>query len=302
MPNTETTTIGGDLQVRRLAFGAMRVTGPDVWGPPQDASQARALLRRVVGAGVNLLDTADCYGPGAAENMLAEALYPYPDDLVIATKGGLTHPSPDEWVRSGRPERLKRCCEESLRRLKLERIDLYQLHWVDPEVPIEGSVAALAELQDEGKIRHIGLCNVTVEGLERAQKIVEIVSVQNHYNVVHRQSEDVVERCQRDGLGFLPYYPLMTGDLAEPGGVLNEIMATHDATPSQIALAWLLQHSPAIVPIPGTSSIAHFEENLRAAELELSDAEMEALDASGPQLPAAIGPGQPFPRRTLARP
>ncbi len=301
MASPETITIGGDLQVRRLAYGAMRVTGPDVWGPPPDASQSRALLRRVVEAGVNLLDTADCYGPNVSENMIAEALYPYPEDLVIASKGGLTHPNPDEWVRSARPERLRRCCEDSLRRLKLEQIDIYHLHWVDPEVPIEDSVAALAELQQEGKIRHIGLCNVTVEGVERAQKIADIVSIQNHYNLVHRQSEDVLERCQQDGLAFLPYYPLMTGDLAEPGGILSEIAAAHDATPTQVALAWLLQHSAAAVPIPGTSSIKHFEENLQAAELELTDAEMRALDAAAPQMPAATGPGQPFPRRTLAK-
>jgi aryl-alcohol dehydrogenase-like predicted oxidoreductase len=227
--------------------------------------------------------------------MIADALYPYPDDLVIATKGGLTHPAPDVWVRSARPERLKRCCEDSLRRLRLERIDIYQLHWIDPEVPIEDSAAALAELQQEGKIRHVGLCNVTVEGLERAQTLVDVVSIQNHYNVFRRHTEDVLECCQRQGLAYLPYYPLATGALVMPGGSLDEIAATHGATSAQVALAWLLQHSPVVAPIPGTSSVAHFEDNVQAAALELSGAEMEVLDDFAPRATEATGLGQPFP-------
>jgi pyridoxine 4-dehydrogenase len=275
----ETFTLGGELEVRRLGFGAMRITGPGIWGEPEDAAGAGALLRRVVQAGVNLIDTADSYGPEVSERLIAEALHPYPEDLVIATKGGLTRSGPGAWERAGRPERLKRCCEESLRRLRLERIDLYQLHAVDPAVPIEDSVAALAELQQQEKIRMIGLCNVTVEELKRAQAVAPVVSVQNRYNVADRDSEDVLEACAEQDLGFLPWFPLATGDLARPGGALDDLARTHSATPAQVALAWLLHRAPVMLPIPGTSSVAHFEENLEAAELELTDEELQQLDA-----------------------
>ncbi len=278
MARPATITIGGDLQVRRLGFGAMRITGPGIWGPPADPDSAMRLLRRVVDADVNLIDTADSYGPEVSENLIAEALHPYPEDLVIATKGGLTRSGPNRWERDCRPERLKRCCEDSLRRLKLERIDVYQLHAVDPKVPVEDSIGALAELRDVGKIRHAAICNADVEQLQRARSIVEIVSVQNRYNLVDRASEDVLDVCERDGLAFLPWFPLATGDLAERGGPLDELAHGHRVTPAQVALAWLLQHSPVTVPIPGTSSIEHFEENLAAEEIELSDSSLEALD------------------------
>jgi pyridoxine 4-dehydrogenase len=273
-----TFTIGGDLEVRRLGFGAMRITGDGIWGPPADPDAAGELLRRVVQAGVNLIDTADAYGPDVSEELIAQALHPYTDGIVIATKGGLTRSGPGRWSRDCRPERLKRCCEESLRRLRLERIDLYQLHAVDPRVPIEESIGALAELRVEGKIRHVGVCNVSIEELERARAMIDIVTVQNRYNLVDRASEDLLEICAADGIGFLPWFPLATGDLAAPGGPLDEIAREHHAARAQVALAWLLQHSRVMLPIPGTSSIEHFDENLAAAELELSDATMEALD------------------------
>jgi pyridoxine 4-dehydrogenase len=282
--NPSNFSLGGDLEVFRLGFGAMRITGPGVWGPPapptpaSGPSGARELLRRVVDRDVNLIDTADSYGPDVSENLIAEALRPYPENLVIATKGGFERPGPGQWEPNCRPDRLKRCCEASLRRLRLERIDLYQLHTVDPKVPIEDSVGALAELQEEEKIRHIGLCNVGVEEIERAQEIAPIVSVQNQYNVVNRASEDVLRFCQEAGLAFLPYFPLAVGELAESGTALAEIASGHGATPAQVALAWLLQHSPVTLPIPGTSSISHFDENREAAELELEDDELEALD------------------------
>lgn len=272
-------TLGGDLEVNRLGYGAMRITGQGIWGEPDDPSAARALLRRVVEAGVNLIDTADSYGPEVSERLIAEALHPYPDDLVIATKGGFERPGPGRWEPACRPERLKQCCEASLRRLRLDRIDLYQLHTVDRKVPIEDSVGALAELQEEGKIRHIGVSNVSGEELERARQIAPVVSVQNRYNLTDRSSEEVLEECERSGLGFLPWYPLATGDLAKPGGVLDELAKAHDATPAQVALAWLLHRSPAILPIPGTSSMAHFEENVEGASLELSDEDLQTLNA-----------------------
>jgi aryl-alcohol dehydrogenase-like predicted oxidoreductase len=270
--------LGGDLQLGRLGFGAMRITGPGIWGEPEDPAGARALLRHVVEAGVNLIDTADSYGPQVSENLIAEALYPYPEGLVIATKGGLTRSGPDQWARSCRPERLKRCCEESLRRLRLERIDLYQLHAVDPQVPVEDSVGALVELQEEGKIRHIGVSNVSGEELERAQQVATVVSVQNRYNLADRSSEEVLRACGDQGLGFLPWAPLSSGRLAQPGGPVEEIARAHQATPAQVAIAWLLQRSPVMLVIPGTSSIEHFDESLAARELELEPAEIETLD------------------------
>jgi aryl-alcohol dehydrogenase-like predicted oxidoreductase len=274
----DTIALGGDLEVHRLGYGAMRITGEGIWGEPDDPTAARELLRHVVDAGVDLIDTADSYGPQVSENLIAEALHPYPEGLGVATKGGLERPGPGRWIPSCRPERLKRCCEDSLRRLQLERIELYQLHTVDPQVPIEDSVGALAELQAEGKVRHVGLCNVGRSDLERAQAIVPIVSVQNRYNVGDRQSERVLETCQEAGLAFLPWFPLGSGDLARPGSLLDQIAQARGATPGQVALAWLLQHSPVTLPIPGTSSIAHFDENLAATELELSADELGQLD------------------------
>jgi pyridoxine 4-dehydrogenase len=273
-----TLILGGDLEVGRFGFGAMRITGPGIWGEPEDPAGARALLRHLVDAGVNLIDTADSYGPDVSELLIGEALYPYPDGLVIATKAGLTRSGPDRWARNCRPERLKRCCEESLRRLKLERIDLYQLHAVDPEVPVEDSVGALVELQQEGKIRHIGVCNVSGEELERAQQIATVVSVQNRYNVADRRFEELLRGCEQQGLAFLPWAPLSSGRLAEPDGALEEIAGAHQATTPQVAIAWLLAHSPVMLPIPGTSSIAHFDELQEATALELEEPEIEVLD------------------------
>jgi pyridoxine 4-dehydrogenase len=272
--------IGGDLEVRRLGFGAMRITGDGIWGPPDDPEEARRLLRRVVELGVNLIDTADSYGPEVSENLIAEALHPYPDGLVIATKGGLRRSGPGQWPRDGRPERLKECCEASLRRLRLERIDLYQLHSPDPQVPLEDSLGALKELQDEGKVRHIGISNVSGEELERARAVVDVVTVQNRYNLTDRHSESVLETCERDGIGFIPWFPLAIGELARPGGPLDDLARRHDAAPGQLALAWLLARSQVMLPIPGTSSIAHLEENLAAQSIELDPAEVERLEAA----------------------
>jgi pyridoxine 4-dehydrogenase len=279
MTDTDTFLLGGDLEVGRLGFGAMRITGAGIWGGPADPAGCRDLLRRVVQDGVNLIDTADSYGPEVSELLIAEALRPYPDNLVIATKGGLERPGPNRWVANCRPDRLRRCCEASLKRLGLERIDLYQLHTVDPKVPIEDSIGALAELQEEGKIRHIGVSNVGLDDLERAQQIVPIVSVQNRYNVVDRASEDVLQECAQQQLAFFPWAPIASGnDIARHGPAVQESARRHGATARQVAVAWLLAHSPVILPIPGTSSISHFEENLEAAQLELEEDELEALD------------------------
>jgi aryl-alcohol dehydrogenase-like predicted oxidoreductase len=277
----DTLTLGGDLTVHRLGFGAMRITGEGIWGPPEDPDGAKQVLRRTLELGINLIDTADSYGPEVSEQLIAEALYPYPDELVIATKGGLRRTGPNEWPRDARPERLKECCEGSLRRLRLERIDLYQLHSPDPDVPYEESMGAMKELQDEGKVRHVGVSNVSVEQLEVARGITEVVSVQNRYNLEARDSEDVLEVCERDGLGFIPWFPLATGGLAKPGGPLDEIAREHDAKPGQVALAWLLGHSPVMLPIPGTSSVEHLEENVEATRLQLSEEELERIEAAG---------------------
>ncbi len=276
----KTFTIGGDLEVRRLGFGAMRITGPGIWGPPKDPDEARAVLRRTVELGVNFIDTADSYGPDVSEELIAEALHPYPEGLLIATKGGLRRTGPGEWPRDARPERLKECCEGSLRRLKVDRIDLYQLHSPDPEVPFEDSVGALKELQDEGKIRHIGVSNVSVDELERARELVDVVTVQNRFNLEDRHSEDVLDACSEAGIGFIPWFPLATGDLAQPGGPLDEVARNHDATPGQVALAWLLGRSDVMLPIPGTSTVAHLEENVAAAELELGEEELDRIAAA----------------------
>ena len=276
----DTFTIGGDFEVHRLGFGAMRITGDGIWGPPDDPEEAIALLRRLPELGVDLIDTADSYGPEVSENLIAEALHPYPGGLVIATKGGLRRTGPGQWPRDAHPERLRECCEGSLRRLRLERIDLYQLHAPDPKVPYEDSVGALRDLQREGKIRHIGMSNVSLEQLGLARELVEVVTVQNRYNLTDRRSEDVLEACEEAGIGFIPWFPLATGDLAEPGGPLDEIARAHEATPGQVALAWLLARSPVMLPIPGTSSPVHLEENLAAAELTLSDEEREAIESA----------------------
>jgi pyridoxine 4-dehydrogenase len=273
----DTFAIGGDLEVRRLGFGAMRITGNGIWGPPADPEAARRLLRRVVELGVNLIDTADSYGPEVSENLIAEALYPYPADLVIATKAGLRRTGPGEWPRDARPERIKECCEGSLRRLRLERIDLYQLHAPDPEVPLAESLSALRELQEQGKVRHIGVSNVSAGDLAQARELVEVVTVQNRYNVAERDSEGVLEACERGGIGFIPWFPLATGRLARKGGPLEQIATRRGATPGQVALAWLLRRSPVMLPIPGTSSVEHLEENVAGARLRLTDEEFDDI-------------------------
>ena len=275
-----TLTLGGELTVHRLGFGAMRITGSGIWGEPDDRAEALAVLRRAVELGVNLIDTADSYGPEVSENLIAEALHPYPDDLTIATKGGLVRPGPGRWEPDGSPEHLREACEGSLRRLRVDRIDLYQLHTVDRKVPFERSVETIASLREEGKVRLVGLSNVNAEQLERAFEIVPVASVQNRYNLEDRASEGVLDACEERGIGFIPWFPLATGSLARPGGPLDQIGAAHDASPSQIALAWLLGRSPVMLPIPGTSSVEHLEENLAAADIELSDDELAQLGGS----------------------
>lgn len=255
----------------------MRLCGPGIWGWPEDRDNALAVLRRAVELGVNLIDTALAYGPEVNELQIAEELHPYPDGLVIATKGGSTRPSREVWAEDGRPEAIRAHCESSLRRLRLERIDLYQLHGPDRRIPIEETVGAFAELRREGKIRHIGLSNVTVGELARAQAVAPIASVQNRYSVADRSSEDVLEACERDGIAFLPYFPLAAGRLAEPGESLERIARVRGASPAQVALAWLLKRSPVICPIPGTSSLEHLEQNVAAAGLELREGELAGL-------------------------
>ncbi|GAA4631462.1 aldo/keto reductase [Actinoallomurus vinaceus] len=269
--------LGGDLPVHRLGYGAMRITGPGVWGEPRDPGEAIRVLRRLVDLGVTFIDTADSYGPNVSERLIRTALHPYPDDLVIATKGGFIRPGPSQWVPNGRPEYLRRQTEQSLRNLGLDRIDLYQLHRIDPQVPVEESLGELSLLQQEGKIRHIGLSQVSVAELEQARRLAEIASVQNRYNLADRDSEDVLEYCQAAGLAFIPWFPIATGRLADPHGPLAAIGKSHGATPSQLALAWLLRRSPVILPIPGTSTVAHLEENVAAASVRLSDEEFETL-------------------------
>jgi aryl-alcohol dehydrogenase-like predicted oxidoreductase len=271
--------IGGDLPVHRLGFGAMRITGPGVWGPPANHDEAIRVLRRAVELGVTLIDTADAYGPNVSEELIAEALHPYPADLVIATKGGFQRSGPNKWTENGDPAYLRAACDASLARLKLDRIDLYQLHRVDPHVPADDQFAVLAELRQAGKVRHVGLSQVSVEQIEAARKHLPIVSVQNRYNLVDRKSEDVLDYCEREGIGFIPWNPLNVGKLPADGGALAEIAKHHTATPAQIALAWLLRRSPVMLPIPGTSTVAHLEENLAAAGITLTDDEYGRLDA-----------------------
>ena len=269
--------IGGDMTVGRLAFGAMRLCGSGVWGEPHDPAAAKRVLVRAIELGITLIDTADAYGPDVNELQIAEALYPYPKGLVIATKGGLIRPRRAAWDRDARPEHLRSACEGSLKRLRLERIDLYQLHAPDPRVPFEDSVGALAELRAAGKIRHVGLSNVSVDQLRRARRIVPIVSVQNRYNLDDRASDDVLAECENDGIAFLAWYPLASGQHASGSAALARIARRHDATPAQVAIAWLLARSSVMVPIPGTSSMAHLEENAAAARLTLSADEMSEL-------------------------
>lgn len=273
-------TIGGDLKVRRFGFGAMRITGKGIWGKPKDRVEAVAVLRRAVELGINFIDTADSYGPYVSEEIIAEALYPYPKELVIATKGGLLRPGPDQWTPDGRTEHLREALEGSLKRLRLDRIDLYQLHRIDPKVPVEESLGFLVEMQKQGKIRHIGLSEVNEQELKRVQQVQQvatIVSVQNLYNLTNRASEGVVDTTQKQNIGFIPWFPLATGNLAKPGGKLEEIARKHQATPAQVALAWLLKRSPNMLPIAGTGSVAHLEENIQGAGIELTNAEFEAL-------------------------
>jgi pyridoxine 4-dehydrogenase len=271
----------GERTVRRFGFGAMRITGPGIWGPPPDHDGAIAVLRRAVELGVNLIDTADSYGPNVSEELIAEALYPYPEDLLIATKGGLVRTGPGRgWPADGRPEHLREACEGSLRRLRLDTIELYQDHRPDPKVPYEISIGALKELQAEGKIRHVGVSNVSLDQLETAREIVEVVSVQNRFSLIDRSSQDVLDRCEELGIAFFPWAPIESGHLAQPGGPVDRIASRHDATPAQVALAWLLAHSPVILPIPGTSSVEHLEQNLGAASLRLSQDELAELESA----------------------
>jgi pyridoxine 4-dehydrogenase len=277
-PAAEAGTVGvGDLTVNRMGFGAMRLTGPGVIGEPADPENSLAVLRRAVELGINFIDTAASYGPEINEHQIAQALQPYPDGLVIATKGGLHHERHGEWIRDGRPETLRALCEASLKRLRVDRIDLYQLHSVDPAVPIEESVGTLVDLQREGKIRHIGLSNVDARQLAQARQVATIVSVQNRYNLVDRYSEGVLDACERDGIAFLPWFPLGFGNLTHGAGRLADVALSRGATQAQIALAWLLRRSPVMLPIPGTSSLEHLEENVAAAALGLTDAEFGEL-------------------------
>jgi aryl-alcohol dehydrogenase-like predicted oxidoreductase len=273
--------LGGDIAVHRLGFGAMRLTGRGIWGEPRDRAEAIAVLRRALELGVNLIDTADSYGPEVSERLIAEALYPYPPELVIATKGGFERPGPDQWTTNGQPAQLRAACEGSLRRLKLERIDLYQLHRIDPAVPVEDQVGALKRLQEEGKIRHLGLSEVTVAEIERVRQLAPIVSVQNRYNLADRHSQVVLDHCESAELAFLPWFPLATGKLARPGGAVSRIAQQLGASPAQVALAWLLRRSRVMLPIPGTSSVRHLEENVGAALLELADDAFAELSRAG---------------------
>ena len=271
-------SLGDELTVNQLGFGAMQLTGPGIWGPPADRDECLRVLKRAVELGVTFIDTADSYGPYVSEELIAEALHPYPDNLVIATKGGLTRTGPDEWPPVGRPEYLRQEVELSLRRLKLERIDLYQLHRIDPQVPAEDSLGELKAMQDEGKIRMIGLSEVSVAEIEQCRRVVDVVSVQNLYNLADRHHEDVVDYCTEQAIAFIPWFPLATGKLAGAGGPLDAAAKQHGVTPAQLALAWVLQRSPLVLAIPGTSKVAHLEENMKAAGIELSADEYAALE------------------------
>ncbi|MEA2445329.1 MAG: pyridoxine 4-dehydrogenase [Thermoleophilales bacterium] len=276
-----TIAFGDDAPFHRMGFGAMRITGPGIWGEPDDPAAARAVLRRGHEIGVDFVDTADAYGPEVSERLIAQAMHPYPEGYVVATKGGSVRPGQGQWVINGKPDHLKRACEDSMLRLRVDQIYLYQLHAVDPNVPLAESVGALKELQDEGKIRHVGLSNVKLDELDEARGLVDVVSVQNRYSLSDRGSDDILAACERYGMAFLPYFPLAAGKLAKSGGALDEVAQHHGSTAGQVALAWLLARSPNMVPIPGTSSADHLEENMGAATLELSDEEFATLDAAG---------------------
>jgi pyridoxine 4-dehydrogenase len=270
-------TLGDDLQVTRLGFGAMRITGDGIWGEPANRAEAVRVLRRAVELGINFIDTADSYGPAVSEEIIAEALYPYPPNLAIATKGGFLRPGPDKWVENGKPEHLRSACEGSLRRLRLKQIDLYQLHRIDSKVPAEDQIGTLKDLQAQGKIKHIGLSEVSVSQIRRARTIVPIVSVQNRYSVADRGSEDVLDYCEREKIGFIPWFPLAAGRVSRADSPIRRVAAQLKATPSQVALAWLLARSPVMLPIPGTSRVDHLEENVVAAGLKIDAKEMQEL-------------------------
>ena len=274
----KTFKLGGDLEINRLGFGAMRIVGEGVWGEPKDAENSRTVLRRAVELGINFIDTADAYGPVVSERLIGEALAPYGSGTVIATKGGLTRQGPGKWAAVGRPEYLVQQVELSLRYLKQDTIQLWQLHRIDSKTPVEDSLGAMKEMQKQGKIRHIGLSEVNVKEIKRARKIVEIVSVQNRYNLSDRAHEEVLEYCEKEGIAFIPWFPVAGGKLVQPGGVLETIAKKHGATVSQLSLAWLLHHSPVILPIPGTSSVEHLEENVKAADLRLNKSEWAEIE------------------------
>ncbi len=275
-----TFALGENLTIHRLGYGAMRITGPGIWGEPKDRGEAIKVLKRAIELGVDFIDTADSYGPEVSENIIAEALYPYPSGLVIATKGGFARSGPNKWEAVGRPEYLRQCVEMSLRRLKLERIDLYQLHRIDPKVPVEESLGALKEMQKAGKIRHTGLSEVSPAEIDQASKTVKIVSVQNQYNLSDRRHEKVLQYCEQRNLAFIPWFPVAAGKLAQSGGPLDQIAKKHGATVAQLSLAWLLHHSPVLIPIPGTSSVKHLEENMAAAKLQLSPEDWKTVEGA----------------------
>lgn len=280
-----TYSLGGDIDVFRLGFGAMRITGAGVWGPPDDPNNAVRVLRRAVDLGVNFIDTADSYGPNVSEELIRTALHPY-TGVTIATKGGFERPGPGKWVENGKPDYLRRAVEGSLARLGVERIDLYQLHRIDLKVPIEEQVGVLLDLRSEGKIRHIGLSEVTVDQIKRVRQMAEVVSVQNLFNLFQRRSEDVLDYCQEEGIAFIPWFPIAVGDLAKPGNPLANV-AAGQVTPVQLALAWLLRRSPVMMPIPGTASLGHLEENIGSAEVVLTDEQFDQLTAMSPPAPGA---------------
>jgi len=275
-----TFAIGGDLKVHRLGFGAMRITGDGIWGEPKDAEECKRVLRRAVELGVNFIDTADSYGPEVSERLISEALAPYKGGVVVATKAGLTRQGPNEWLPVGRPEYLQQEVEMSLRRLKVERIELWQLHRIDPKVPVEESLGVIKKMQEQGKIRHVGLSEVKPHEIDQARKVIDIVSVQNKYNIGDRDHEDVVDYCTKHGLAFIPWFPVAAGKLARAGGKLDATAKKHGATVSQLSIAWLLHRSPVMLPIPGTSSVKHLEENVAAGSVKLSDAEWESIEAA----------------------
>lgn len=275
-----TVSIAGELTVNRLGYGAMRLTGEGIWGDPKNPAECKRVLKRLLDLNVNFIDTANSYGPEVSENLIAKALHPYPSGLIIATKGGLTRQGPDLWAPVARAEYLRECVEMSLRRLKVERIDLYQLHRFDPKVPVEESLGELRKMQEEGKIHHIGISETSVDEIEQARKIVNVVSVQNRYNITDRTHEKVVDYCDKNHIAFIPWFPLAAGDLTKPDGVLDRLAKAHKATTSQIAIAWLLHRSPVMLPIPGTSKVKHLEENVAAAELKLDESEWQSLEAA----------------------